>query len=115
MNKRPIIVFFMLAVGIALFLSPFASPSPDGLERVAEDKGFLHLAEGKGLVRGLMPDYAFPGIDNEALATSLAGFTGTLLTFVFLFCLAFLLARPKKQGKSRPEDLQRKDMPEQIK
>ena len=30
-----------LSLALAIFLSPFASPHPDGLERVAEDKGFI--------------------------------------------------------------------------
>ena len=34
-----------LAIGLATAVSPFASPSPDGLEKVAEDKAFLD--EGK--------------------------------------------------------------------
>ena len=29
-----------------------------------------------------MPDYAFPGVDDERLATGLAGFAGTLIVFM---------------------------------
>ena len=101
MNKKHIVIGLLIAVAIAVFLSPFASPSPDGLERVAEDKGFLHLAEGLELIRAWMPDYVFPGIANEALATSLAGFVGTLLVFAVLTGLGLLLTRREKAPDSR--------------
>ncbi len=104
MNKKQIVIGLLLAVAIAVFLSPFASPSPDGLERVAEDKGFLHLAEGVELIKAWMPDYVFPGIASEALATSLAGLVGTLLVFGVLSGVGLILARwgkaPDSRGKS---------------
>ena len=43
--------------------SPLASSSPDGLERVAEDKGFIGLAQQAPF--HLIADYVFPGIENE--------------------------------------------------
>ncbi len=55
-------------------LSPLASAHPDGLEWVAEQKGFLEAARGPLL--SLIPDYVFPGVSNEALATILAGVAG---------------------------------------
>jgi len=45
MNKKLLITVFIVAVLIAAILSPFASSYPDGLERVAEDKGFIFLHE----------------------------------------------------------------------
>jgi uncharacterized membrane protein len=33
-----------IAVVLVAFVSPFASSSPDGLERVADDEGFLRTA-----------------------------------------------------------------------
>lgn len=103
MNKKHIVIGLLLAVAIAVFLSPFASPSPDGLERVAEDKGFLHLAEGVELIKAWMPDYVFPGIANEALATSLAGLVGTLLVFGVLSGVGLILTRRGKAPDSRGE------------
>lgn len=74
-------ILLFIALAVATFLSPWASSYPDGLERVAEDQGFLEQGEGKELMKGLMPDYIFPGIENEKLATALAGIVGTSLTF----------------------------------
>ena len=74
--------------------SPLASSSPDGLERVAEDKGFISLAREAPF--HIIADYVFPGIENEALATILAGIIGTLVVFGSVYALAWLLASRKK-------------------
>jgi hypothetical protein len=74
-------------------LSPLASSSPDGLERVAEDKGFIGLA-GEAPFQ-VIADYVFPGIENGALATILAGIVGTLILFGVAYGLAWLLKSRK--------------------
>lgn len=70
-------------------LSPLASSSPDGLERVAEDKGFISLAQEAPFQ--IIADYVFPGIESEAVATILAGLIGTLVLFGVVYGLAWLL------------------------
>jgi hypothetical protein len=77
-----VVLALAIAIGLATAASPFASSSPDGLERVAGDKGFLdhgrlHAVQDESPI----PGYAFPGIDNPRVATGLAGFVGTLLVF----------------------------------
>lgn len=69
----------VIAISMACALSLFASSEPDGLERVAEDQGFAEKAEGQEAMHSPMPDYAIPGIENEALATSLAGLVGVFI------------------------------------
>lgn len=66
----------ILAVLLAA-LAPLASAHPDGLETVAEQLGFAHLAVESPF--SLIPDYVVPGIQNEALATIAAGVIGLLL------------------------------------
>jgi cobalt/nickel transport system permease protein len=81
---------------IALILavaSPLASAHPDGLEWVAEQKGFLDAAQGSAYE--IIPDYVFPGITNESLATILAGVFGVLI--VFGVALAVAYSRRKRQ------------------
>ena len=75
--------------------SPLASSSPDGLERVAEDRGFLGLAQDAPFQ--LIADYAFPWIENEAVATILAGLIGTLILFGMAYSLAWLLKSRKRK------------------
>lgn len=89
-NRRWWLVGLMLALVVALF-SPLASPHPDGLERVAEDKGFLDRAQEA--TYHIIPDYVFPGIPNERAATIVAGVVGTLLVFGVAYGLASLLRR----------------------
>jgi hypothetical protein len=83
-----------LAVGLASAVSPFASSNPDGLEKVAEQKQFLDEGKLHSLQQDSpIPDYAFPGVDNERVATGLAGFVGTLGVFTIGWGLAWLLRR----------------------
>ncbi len=71
-----------LAIGLATAVSPYASSSPDGLEKVAGDKAFLDQGQLHAVQeQSPVPDYAVPGIDDPRLATGLAGFGGTLLVF----------------------------------
>src|SRR5918997_6694413 len=76
------ILALAVAIGLATAVSPFASASPDGLERVAQDKAFLDAGRLAPVQESApAPDYAFPGVDDPRLATALAGFAGTLLGF----------------------------------
>ncbi len=84
---------FGLIIALALaVLSPLASSYPDGLEWVAEQQGFIGLAQSP--LYELIPDYVFPGIGNEVLATIVAGVFGTVL--VFLVALGLALARRRR-------------------
>ena len=74
-----LILALVVAVGLAGFASPFASSKPDGLERVAIDKGFVERAEAPQPAPA--PDYAVPGVASDRVATGAAGAAGTLLVF----------------------------------
>jgi len=87
------LISLLVCMAVASF-APLASSSPDGLERVAEDKGFIYLAEDAPFM--VIADYAFPGIENEALATILAGIIGTLVLFGVVYALAWLLISGKR-------------------
>ncbi len=93
--KRAFAVFALAAaVGLATAASPFASSHPDGLERVAIEQGF----DGTGRLAALqedspIPDYAFPEITDERLATGVAGFVGTLFVFGLAYGVAALMRR----------------------
>ncbi len=71
-----------MAVGLVIalavtFFSPLADPNPDGLEKVAEEKGFLD--EGESPMYEILPDYTVPLIKNEAVTTIAAGIIGVLI------------------------------------
>ncbi|ACV62034.1 hypothetical protein Dtox_1149 [Desulfofarcimen acetoxidans DSM 771] len=97
--KKLLLASFIVALLVAALLSPFASSSPDGLERVAEDKGFLEKGEGHNLISSPLPDYLIPGISDERLSTSAAGIAGTLITFGFLYGFGRMIAKKDNQGK----------------
>jgi hypothetical protein len=83
-----------LAVGLASGVSPYASGSPDGLERVAQDERFLDRGRLAPVqAQAPLPDYAFPGIDDPRLATAVAGFLGTLGVFALAGGVATALRR----------------------
>jgi len=84
---------FVAALGLAAFVSPFASSSPDGLEKIAEEKGFLAAAEDEGAWKAApLPDYAVPGLPAEEVSTGLAGLLGTAAVFGVGFGLIRLLS-----------------------
>jgi PDGLE domain len=89
-----------MAVGLGVFASPYASSSPDGLEKVAATNGFLADGRLHALQdRSPVPDYAFPGVHNPRLATALAGFVGTLLV-AFAGVALVTLARRRSTARS---------------
>lgn len=82
-------IFISLAIAIilAVFISPFASNSPDGLEKVAEDNGFLHTA--KSIWRySPFSDYSVAGIENKYISTALTGIIGVIIVFVITLVFA---------------------------
>ncbi|MHB1043619.1 MAG: PDGLE domain-containing protein [Eubacteriales bacterium] len=94
--KKSVLIILLAALAVAVFISPFASSFPDGLERVAEDLGFIQKGEEQ-VLKSPVPDYAFPGIKNEGLSTALAGAAGTLLAFGAMYALGRSVARRKNQ------------------
>jgi cobalt/nickel transport protein len=84
--KRRLNGFIYIGLGIsllvALLLSPFASTSPDGLEKVAETKGFSEKGKGWTFWRHApFSDYSVPWIENEKVSTALSGLIGILAIF----------------------------------
>lgn len=74
-----------VALLVAVFVSPFASSNPDGLDRVAQDLGFDSAAVEEAPSQKLpfyrvFEEYSLRGVP-ENLKTPLAGLIGTLVTF----------------------------------
>jgi cobalt/nickel transport system permease protein len=76
----------LVALAVVLF-SPLASSDPDGLEKVAEDVGFLGL--GQSAPYEIIPDYTVPFLGETPLSTIVAGIIGALI----VAGLAFMIAR----------------------
>ena len=89
-----VVLAIAVAIGLAAAVSPFASCSPDGLQRVAENQGFAgHGRDRDAPISG----YAFPGVHDPRLATGLAGFAGTLVAFGAGWGLVTLLGRSRRR------------------
>jgi len=79
---------------LAVLISPLASGNPDGLERVAEDLGFL----GTGLEAPyqILPDYTIPFLGETAISTILAGIVGAGVLLGLLILMGRNLRRTKE-------------------
>jgi cobalt/nickel transport system permease protein len=84
-DRRSLLLFvaggLIVTVALAFFVSPLASSSPDGLERVSIDEGFADTAEEHALADAPLADYGVEGVQDEGLATGLAGVIGVAITF----------------------------------
>lgn len=98
-NLRLWIIGYVVALAAAV-LSPLASSAPDGLESVAETYGFADRAAEEPFYR-IIPDYLFPGIENEAVATILAGVIGVTLVYALVAGLTYLAYRRKAKAGSQ--------------
>lgn len=80
-GTRPLLVGgALVALLLAGFVSFYASSSPDGLEKVAGDKGFDAQERDHPLGNSPLADYGVRGVGNERLAVGLAGVAGVVIT-----------------------------------
>lgn len=101
MNKQSkfLIAGFVVSLFLAGVVSNYASSHPDGLEKVAEDIGFLDSAKDHTYADGPLADYGVKGIENERLSTGAAGVIGVIATAGVSTGLFLLLRR--KNGASK--------------
>jgi hypothetical protein len=79
-----------IAALVIVVLAPLASSDPDGLQRVAQDNGFIGRAQDA--VYSLIPGYAVPGLDGS-LSKVVAGLIGIAVVFAVMWLLGRVLAR----------------------
>lgn len=70
---------------LVILISPFASGDPDGLERVAQDLGFINA--GQSAPFDIFPDYTIPILGETGISTIAAGVVGAGLVFGLLILL----------------------------
>lgn len=97
-------VWTVVAVGLFVSLllagavSFYASSSPDGLEKVAEDIGFGESAEDSAVAGSPLADYGVEGVANERFSVGLAGIIGLAITAAIAFGLFTWLARRNRSA-----------------
>ncbi len=84
-----------LSLLMALFLSPFASSSPDGLEKVAQTKGFSRPEEGTLWHHAPLRNYSIPWIEHTKMSRAFSGLIGTLSIFLTSFGIGKLIRKKK--------------------
>jgi cobalt/nickel transport system permease protein len=75
-GPAPALGLLVVALAVAAFAAPFASPLPDALEAIAVRLGFAEAA--RGLWPAPAPDYVLPWLAVGRASTALAGLLGTL-------------------------------------
>ncbi|MFM7501172.1 MAG: PDGLE domain-containing protein [Actinomycetota bacterium] len=91
--KKFYAIFFLAALFLAGAISYYASSSPDGLEKVAEDEGFLESAKDSALSNSPLADYGLAGLDNERLSVGIAGVVGVVVTAIIALALFTLVKK----------------------
>jgi cobalt/nickel transport system permease protein len=86
----------IISCALVIFIAPLASSWPDGLERVAENLGFMNKATETAIVNSPLPDYQTPGISSIGVSTIIAGLIGVFAGFAVSYLLARILTPSKK-------------------
>jgi len=90
-RRTLLIAGILIAFCIATASAFLASGSPDGLERVAEDLGFIETA--RDAPYNVLPDYTVPGLGEGPLSTVAAGIIGVLVVTALSLGAGTLLRR----------------------
>ena len=99
-TKLFLVAGLLVALALALLVSPFADSDPDGLSKVAADEGFASAEQEHDLADSPVAGYEVNGLDDDRVSTGLAGIIGVLLTFG-IGVGAFALVRTLRRD---PED-----------
>jgi cobalt/nickel transport system permease protein len=85
-------IYAGIAIALAVtLLTPFASANPDGLNRVAQDMGFLGVRQSAPF--HIIPNYTLPFLGHTPLSTIAAGAVGVLVILVLMIALGRLLKK----------------------
>ena len=93
----------LVAIGLAMLVSGFASSAPDGLNKVAEDHGIAASARQHLFENGPLAGYAVKGVNSDRLSTGISGLIGVLVTFGIGLALFALLRAMRPGGEDRSE------------
>jgi cobalt/nickel transport protein len=99
-NRAFVISGLGIALLVAVFLSPFASSKPTGIDRVAQEQGFEDKAVEKPPSHHLpfyrvFDEYQLRGVPQQ-VATPVAGLIGTLVTFGLAWGAGKILVRDRE-------------------
>ena len=91
-TRTLVVTGVLVALLLAAVVSYYASSSPDGLNRVAEDQGFSQTqTEHHG--GGPFAGYGTKGVGDERVSKGLAGVVGSLVVLVLAGGVTLLVRR----------------------
>jgi hypothetical protein len=102
-TRALVVTGLLVALLLAGVVSFYASRSPDGLNRVAEDKGFSdtqteHASDGSPLA-----GYGTAGVADQRLSRGLAGVVGCVVVLALAGGLTYVVRR-RGAGDERPRE-----------
>ncbi len=90
----------LITLGLALFVTPFVTVWPDGLERVAAEFGFSAKSKTAASSHSPLAGYQIPGIGSVPVAMAIAAVIGATLVFLTVFLLGRALVSRSKDVSS---------------
>lgn len=96
-SKKFYVGGLLISLLLAGGLSFYASSSPDGLEKVAEEIGFIETAKDPATAGSALADYGVAGVENERASVGIAGVLGVIATGAVATGLFMYLGKRKKQ------------------
>lgn len=103
-TKAFLVAGLFVTAALVLLVSPWASSQPDGLERVAIDRGFSEDARPHLLEDGPVSGYSVEGVDDPKLSTAMSGLLGVTLTFGLGLGLFTVIRRRETKTSGAFED-----------
>lgn len=101
-GTRPVLIGILIAALIcAGAISFYASTQPDGLNKVAADRGFDVTVRDHALDNSPLAGYATSGVQDARLSKGLSGVLGVGITLL-IGTGVFYLVRRRPQGGSPP-------------
>jgi hypothetical protein len=88
----------LVALLLAAVVSYYASGSPDGLNRVAEDNGFISQERESATADSPLADYSARNVSDDRLSGGLAGVVGVAVVLVLAGGLALVVRRRTPRG-----------------
>ncbi|WP_210156205.1 energy-coupling factor ABC transporter permease [Microbispora oryzae] len=100
-GPRPILVGGgLVALLLAGVVSFYASSAPDGLNKVAQDKGFNANEKAQPLENGPLAGYSVKGVSDERLSGGLAGVAGVGLTVLAGGGVFYVVRRRRRDDRA---------------
>jgi cobalt/nickel transport protein len=96
-NKKFYLGGLLVSIVLAGVVSFYASSHPDGLEKVAEEIGFIETAKDPATAGSALADYGLAGVENERASVGIAGVIGVAATGIVATSFFIYLGKRKKQ------------------